>query len=69
MRASSEGESWSEGSRQASVYLSALPAGQYSLRIAGQHEPQNMPPSFEVSVHENVPRTMHLAPGAAACFA
>ncbi len=55
----SEGESWSEGSREASAFLSALPAGQYTLRIVGQHEPQNIPLSFEVSVYENVARTAH----------
>lgn len=56
----SDGEAWSEGSRQASAFLSALPAGHYTLRIAGQHEPPNIPLCFEVSVYENVARTQHL---------
>ena len=56
----SDGESWTEGSREASAFLSALPAGQYTLRIAGQHEPPHIPLSFEVSVYENVARTQHL---------
>jgi len=56
----SDGESWSEGSREASAFLSALPAGQYSLRIVGHHGPPNVPLSFEVSVYENVARTAHL---------
>ena len=55
-----DGESWSEGSRESTAFLSALPAGQYTLRIAGHHEPQQMPLSFEISVHENVPRLQHL---------
>ena len=56
----SDGESWTEGGREASVFLSALPAGQYTLRVAGQHEPPLTPLSFEVSVYENVARTTHL---------
>jgi len=56
----SDGESWTEGSREASAYLSALPAGQYTLRIVGHHEPPNVPLSFEVGVYENVARTQHL---------
>ena len=62
----SEGESWSEGSRDASVYLSALPAGKYMLRIAGQQEPQTMPLTFDVSVYENVARTTHFLAALAA---
>ena len=31
-----DGESWSEGSRKETVYLSALPAGKYMLRLAPQ---------------------------------
>ncbi len=56
----SEGERWTEGSREASVYLSALPAGQYTLRVAGQHEPPMAPLSFEVSVYEDIARPGHL---------
>src|SRR5208282_5253662 len=55
----SEGESWSEGSREASAFISALPAGKYTLRIAGHHEPPLIPLSFEVSVYENVARLQH----------
>ena len=55
----SDGESWSEGSREASAFLSALPAGKYTLRIVGHHEPPNAPLSFEVGVYENVARTQH----------
>jgi uncharacterized protein (DUF983 family) len=55
----SEGEAWSEGSRQASTYLSALPAGKYTMRLVGQHEPAHGSVTFEVSVYENVPRLAH----------
>ena len=65
----SDGESWTEGSREASAFLSALPAGQYMLRIAGQHEPPDVPLSFEVSVYENVARTDAFAAGAGGRFA
>ena len=46
----SDGESWSEGSRVGTVYLSSLPAGSYVLRIVGQHEPPAQPLHFVVSV-------------------
>ena len=55
----SDGESWSEGSREASAFLSALPAGQYMLRIVGHHEPPGVPLNFEVSVYESVARFKH----------
>ena len=55
-----DGEAWSEGSRERSVYISSLPAGKYLLRIAGQQEPRNTPLHFAVRVRSNVPRLEHL---------
>ena len=59
-----DGEAWSEGSREGTVYISSLPAGTYVLRIVGQHEPQNIPLHFVVSVRENVAADRAPAAGA-----
>ena len=56
----SDGEAWSEGSREGTVYISSLPAGTYTLRIVGQHEPPGLPIHFTVRVREDVPRIEHL---------
>ena len=55
-----DGEAWTEGSRERSVYLSSLPAGKYVLRIVGQQEPRNTPLHFAVRVRTNAPRIEHL---------
>jgi hypothetical protein len=54
-----EGEAWSEGSTTGSVFLSALPAGKYTMRLVGHHEPPSQLLNFEVGIYENVPRTAH----------
>lgn len=50
-----DGESWSEGSRKKEVYLSALPAGTYTLRLEGQweHWEQQSPP-LSVKIEQGV---------------
>ncbi len=55
-----DGEAWTEGSRERSVYLSSLPAGKYVLRIVGQQEPRNTPLHFAIRVRTNAPRIEHL---------
>ncbi|HEY0080598.1 MAG TPA: DUF4178 domain-containing protein [Pyrinomonadaceae bacterium] len=50
------GESWSEGDRERSTYLSALPAGTYTMRLEAQWEKWNKqePPQFTVRVEQGV---------------
>ncbi len=52
------GESWTEGSRRGAVYLSALPAGKYTLRLEFQRQPGASLP-VDVTVREGVPRLTH----------
>jgi hypothetical protein len=54
-----EGESWSEGSKESSVCVSALPEGEYSLRLEVFGEPRNPPLTLHVRVRQNVPRFSH----------
>lgn len=55
------GESWSEGGRSKSAYLSALPAGRYVMRIETQwgdwKSPQ--PPTLKLTVEQGVARGMN----------
>ncbi|MEA2568941.1 MAG: hypothetical protein QOI24_942 [Acidobacteriota bacterium] len=52
------GEHWSEGSRTKTVFLSALPAGSYAMRLEAQW-PAGSPPSVMVRVTEGVFRWSH----------
>ena len=54
-----DGESWSEGSQSPSVHLSALPAGQYVLRLEAQWEKWQQPVTLTVRVEQGVPRVLH----------
>ena len=55
------GESWREGSNSGSAYISALPAGMYTLRLEAEWEPAKPPPAPQVSVRieQGVPRVLH----------
>jgi hypothetical protein len=57
-----EGESWSEGSREQTDYLPALPAGRYTMRLEAQWENWNQaaPPQIRVRVEQGVPRLLNL---------
>ncbi|MEE3373219.1 MAG: DUF4178 domain-containing protein [Planctomycetota bacterium] len=48
------GESWSEGSLSSSVFLSAVPAGTYSLRLSAQRSSPKTA-SIGVEIHQGVP--------------
>ncbi len=50
------GESWSEGSQSNDATLSALPAGKYTLRVAGTLENVAQPLPVTVKVEQNVSR-------------
>ncbi len=52
------GESWSEGSRNAHVYLSAPPAGPYVLRTEIQRERPHEPMPVDVRVRQGVPHPL-----------
>lgn len=56
-----DGESWSEGQQTTTAYLSALPAGTYTLRLEGQWEKwQESSPGVSVAIVQGVPRGSHL---------
>jgi uncharacterized protein DUF4178 len=55
-----DGESWSEGSQSPSTHLSALPAGQYMLRLEAQWEKWQQPATLSVRIDQGVPRFLHL---------
>ena len=55
-----DGESWSEGSQSPSIHLSALPAGQYVLRLEAQWEKWQQPATLSVRIDQGVPRILHL---------
>jgi hypothetical protein len=54
------GESWSEGDRSPDVYLSALPAGKYTMRLEVSWEKWQFPAVVTVRVTQGVPRFLHL---------
>jgi hypothetical protein len=56
------GESWSEGDPEQTDYISALPAGRYTMRLEAQWENWNQaePPQFSVRVEQGVPRLVNL---------
>ena len=51
----SGGESWSEGSPISSVFLSAIPAGTYSVRLSAQRS-HRQTSTINVQIHQGVPR-------------
>lgn len=53
-----DGEHWTEGSKTRSVYLPALPAGSYTMRLEGQWE-GNTSPKVQVELKEGVFRWSH----------
>jgi uncharacterized Zn finger protein (UPF0148 family) len=56
-----DGEVWSEGGSTQGVYLSALPAGTYTMRLEAQWEKwQDQPPPLKVKIEQSVPRFWHL---------
>lgn len=55
-----DGESWSEGSQSPSTHLSALPAGQYMLRLEAQWEKWQQPATVSVRIDQGIPRVLHL---------
>jgi hypothetical protein len=56
------GESWKEGGPQETAYVSALPAGRYTMRLEAQWEKWNQadPPKLSVRVEQGVPRLLNL---------
>ena len=54
------GESWSEGSQSPTTHLSAMPAGQYMLRLEAQWERWQQPATLSVRIEQGVPRVLHL---------
>ena len=52
----SDGESWTEGSHEADAYVSAVPGGNYTLRLESQWEHPQLPTTMTVQVEEAGPR-------------
>ena len=55
-----DGESWSEGSQSPDTHLSAMPAGQYMLRLEVQWEKWQQPATVSVRIDQGIPRILHL---------
>lgn len=53
------GESWSEGSQQGEIYVSAVPAGTYTLRIEVQREHPTTPTTITLHIDQGVPRVLY----------
>ena len=53
-----DGEAWSEGDREQTVYLPAMPEGKYTMRLEAQWENWNQaaPPQVFIQVEQGVPR-------------
>jgi hypothetical protein len=54
-----DGESWTEGSKASDACLSALPEGEYSMRLEVHGNLKNPPMQLHVRVRQNVPRLSH----------
>ncbi|MCE9555300.1 MAG: DUF4178 domain-containing protein [Planctomycetes bacterium] len=54
------GEAWSEGRQQATIYLSALPEGKYTLRLEVQRQNFSAPASVAIKIEQNRPRVGYL---------
>jgi hypothetical protein len=54
-----DGESWSEGGRQETTYLSALPPGPYTLRLEMIKEQKPGPVQVSIHIVQGVPRFLH----------
>lgn len=55
-----DGESWSEGGPHNYTMLSSMPRGTYTLRLEVHGEPHKHPGSFRVTLHQGVPRWLHV---------
>jgi hypothetical protein len=56
-----DGESWSEGGQTRTVYLSALPAGTYTMRLEGQWEHwEQEAPALTVKIEQGVAHGVYL---------
>jgi hypothetical protein len=55
-----DGESWSEGDQSPDLFVSAMPAGAYTMRIEAQWERWQQPVSATVRIEQGVPRSLHL---------
>ena len=55
-----DGESWSEGSNNPDVFLSAVPSGKYTLRLEASWQNWAQPTAVTVRVEQGVPRLLNL---------
>jgi hypothetical protein len=54
-----DGEAWSEGAKQAATYVSAQPAGNYTLRLEVEWQNRQAPATVEVRIDQGIPRVMY----------
>jgi hypothetical protein len=50
---------WTEGSQTEESFLSALPAGKYTLRLEAQWERRTAPAEFTIVIRQGVPRLLN----------
>lgn len=55
-----DGEAWSEGGISNYAMISSVPRGNYTLRLEVFGEPSKHPGTFRVTVHQGVPRWLHV---------
>jgi hypothetical protein len=55
-----DGESWSEGSHSESAFISAVPPGEYVMRLESIWEPGKPAPQLHVKLTSGVARLLHL---------
>lgn len=54
------GESWSDGDQAPDVYVSALPAGNYTMRLEVSWQNWQQPGNVSIKVMQGVPRVTHM---------
>ncbi|MES2774873.1 MAG: DUF4178 domain-containing protein [Bacteroidota bacterium] len=54
------GESWAEGGKETSTYLSSIPAGTYFLKLQPSADPNRPIPGFSLRVVNDVPMTRNI---------
>ena len=55
-----DGESWSEGEKSTEIFLSALPAGKYTLRLEAQRQSSNLPTTLGLKIDQGHRRPRYL---------
>jgi Zn finger protein HypA/HybF involved in hydrogenase expression len=54
-----DGESWSEGSQESTMFISSLPAGKYTLRLESQWSSWQQDADLSLEIRQGIARTWH----------